>query len=572
MIQREKIDELRERASIVEVVGEYVRLTKRGNNHIGLCPFHSEKTPSFSVNEDRKMFYCFGCQAGGNVVTFLMKHENMSFPEAAKALAAKYGVKIEDDRSGQDREIERLVEANKTALAYFAESAVKRPGKSVDYLGGRGYSYKTLDEFRVGYAPDEWEGLVNFLKQRKIDLDMAAAAGLVVKKDSRFYDRFRGRVMFPITDSSGRVVAFGGRSIDGQEPKYLNSPESRVFRKGSTLYAFYKAKKEMSDKDFAVVVEGYFDVVAMHKAGFVNAVATMGTAITAEHLRKLKQYVSGVYALFDSDEAGKKAALRTMELSLTEEMPVKVVRLGDAKDPDEFVKGKGKEGLLVAIDSAIPIVEFFLDTLKEKYDITSASGKAAFLDEAVPVLSKVANVAERGHYAFKVSSLLGADLGGVHAAVDSYREKGVVSMPLQKGSKKASNLVEATILKVVIRHPNLYTDDVRRASALFKDDFLKNVAITVADAIESGVYEAAAIIDSVEDDEARGYIAAAALDEGKGFVEDPEKMLKDSLRNIFAVGRPKPHTEGLLKMLEEGGHSDVVKDALRRIGKGGSVT
>ena len=309
-IPKEKIEEVRERASIVQVINEYVPLTKRGHNHVGLCPFHSEKTPSFTVNEEKKIFYCFGCNATGNVITFLMKKDGLAFPEAVRALASRYGIAINESKREAPDDREQIYAALKAASAYFTgvlRASAGDPAK--EYLKARGMTGELAKRFHIGYATDKWDGLFNFLKKNGIGAEAACKAGLLVKKDKGpgYYDRFRNRVIFPITDVRGRIIGFGGRALDEKSlPKYLNSPESPVFKKGETLFGLYQAKEAVSKEGYVLVVEGYFDLVALHTHGFLNSVATMGTALTTDHIRTLKGYTSSIYALFDSDEAGKE--------------------------------------------------------------------------------------------------------------------------------------------------------------------------------------------------------------------------------------------------------------------------
>ncbi|MCK4847327.1 MAG: DNA primase, partial [Deltaproteobacteria bacterium] len=365
MISPEKIEEVRDKADIVEVISEYVELTKRGANYIGKCPFHSEKTPSFSVNDVKEIFYCFGCHTGGNVITFLMKYETLSFPEAVRSLAERYHIEIKEERyqgKGDDGELEAMVDLNRVALKYFREELKGTGGnKAREYLKDRGFEEGIVDSFRVGLSRDSWDGLVKHLKDGNYDLERGVRAGLLGKKeddkkDVRYFDRFRGRILFPITDASGRIVGFGGRGMDGEEPKYLNSPETKLFKKASILYGFYQAKREISRDASAIVVEGYFDLLALHKYGFKSVVATMGTALTPEHIRRLKPYAKTIYTLFDFDEAGVKAAVRGLGLFLEAGIEAKIIVLPEGKDPDDFLKEEGADGLRQAISKAEPLM------------------------------------------------------------------------------------------------------------------------------------------------------------------------------------------------------------------------
>ncbi len=575
MIPREKIEEVRERADIVEVVSEYVPLKRRGRNHVGLCPFHSEKTPSFTVSEEKNIFYCFGCHTGGSAITFLMKHEGMSFPEAVRSLARRYGIHIQEertDRRGGGGERERIYRLNQAACDFFVETLGSTPGaRARHYLKKRGYDGEIASRFKLGYAPMRSDGLVVYLRDRGLDLDLAVKAGLVGKADNRYYDRFRERIIFPIIDIRGRVVGFGGRSIDAAEPKYLNSPETAVFRKSEVLYGLYQAKGAISKAGYVILVEGYFDLIALHRSGLTNSVATMGTALTPGHVRILKRYAGSVCMLFDADEAGRKAALRGLDLALSEEMPTRVVVLPDGCDPDDFLKREGRERLEEEIRGAEPIMEFFLKELKRVHDTGSADGKAAYLDEAVPRLVRIRNAASREHYVAMVASVLGVDARAVYEAMNLASSQGSTPSRILKGVLRpdGSRLAESMVLKVILRHPELYSERVKEAFALFRTPLLKEVARVVASLYEDGVTEPEKVFDRVYDEDVRGFVAETIFSDEKGFMESPERMLDDCTRKILEAGRPRRATVEMLRRLEESGHEDLVRKILGKMGPEG---
>lgn len=569
MIPEEKIEEVRDRASIVDVVSDYVRLKKQGRNFMGLCPFHSEKTPSFSVNEDKRLYHCFGCNESGNVITFLMKKEGLEFPDAVRSLASRYGVTIEEKKSPGKSKRDRLYRANSAASKYFFEKLREECGLGARrYLVKRGYrdARELVREFGVGYAPDSWDGLCKFLKKNGIPLEDAEKAGVVSRKKDRFYDRFRGRLIFPITDSRGRTVAFGGRALasDARGPKYLNSPETDVFKKSDVLYGFYQAKKSIMDSESVLVAEGYFDLLALHKAGFTNSVATMGTALTESHLRLLKGYALTVYALFDQDAAGKNAAVRSLKLFLGQDLPCRVVVLPSGKDPDDFLASKGAEALKAQISSAGTLMDFCLDDLAERFDTTRPEGKARFLDKAVEYLRAVSNPAERDHYAVKVASRLGIQPASVYEALKTpgRRPSELAGARTAKGAK-APPLRELTVLRVVLAHPELYTPRVGEAVELFVDPAVKRSAEAVSRALELGeTLDAPALVDSLDDAEARTLLTELLVKEEEDFIESPEKMLSDSLEKVFQRGRAREETLREIERLEQAGLKDMA-EALR---------
>ncbi|TAN59535.1 DNA primase, partial [bacterium] len=562
-------EEVKERASIVQVISEYVPLKKRGANYIGLCPFHSEKTPSFSVNEEKKIFYCFGCNAGGNVIAFLMKKDGVEFPDAVRTLASRFGVRLSDEKKGEYGFKDALYHANKLAAQYFADalrSAVGAPAR--EYLKKRGFQEadaELLRAFGVGFAPDAWSGLSAFLAKNSVSMELAVKAGLVVKREEKtgYYDRFRSRLIFPITDVKGRVVGFGGRSMANIEPKYLNSADSDIFKKGATLYGLQAARSAIAEKGFAVAVEGYFDLLQMHRHGFTNSVATMGTALTAGHVKTLKGYANCVYALFDTDIAGKAAAVRALDIFLEEEVAARIVLLPfGAKDPDELLSKSGKVVMQTALDEAEPLMVFYLRELQKKIPVDTPENKTKYLSAASTRLSRVKSVAERGHYASFVAGLLGIPAAAVFEAVGKPVPGAATRMPAYVQATGAS-LVERTVLRIILKHPEFYDADVDAALRFFTGAVVKEAAMVVAGHYaQNKSINAQAIIEEAGEaggDSVKALLANMLLNDGDGFMENPRKMLNDSLKKILNKGKLKASTELLIKSFEELGHTEAGK-------------
>ncbi|OGP13480.1 MAG: DNA primase [Deltaproteobacteria bacterium GWA2_54_12] len=571
-IPKEKIEEVRERASIVQVINEYVPLTKRGHNHVGLCPFHSEKSPSFTVNEEKKIFYCFGCNETGNVITFLMKKDGLAFPEAVRALASRYGITINESKSGVPDERDQIYSALKAASEYFSgmlRTTAGDPAK--EYLKGRGLTGELAKRFLIGFAPNKWDGLFMFLKKKGIGVDAACKAGLLVKKDKGpgCYDRFRNRVIFPITDVRGRIIGFGGRAMDDKSlPKYLNSPESPVFKKGETLFGLAQAKEAVSKEGFVLVVEGYFDLVALHRHGFLNSVATMGTALTTDHIRILKGYTSSIYALFDSDEAGKKAALRGLNLFLNEDISCRAVLLNQGKDPDEFLQLAGPDALREAIVDAPTLMEFYLGSLRARLNMSAPEGKKKYFEDALSYLSKIGNLAERGHYATIVASTLGIGVDSVYDAIKGASNPGNLKV---KSGFQARSLPELTLLRVIMKHPELLSPEVEAAFEAFTDNELKAAARAVAGLCHEGVeISGPALLERVEGEALKGAMAELLFRDMDGFVEEPARMVQDSLKSIMNRGKVKTSTQDMIKLLEQMGKSDIAIELRKRIEVGPS--
>ncbi len=407
-----KIEEIKSRIDIVELASEYLTLKKAGRNYTGLCPFHQEKTPSFTVNREKQMFYCFGCGEGGSAITLLMKIANMTFPEAIKSLAEKTGVilpirSVNKDGSHKDSLREEITGLNLKAAQHFSRNLNSSEGKVVrEYLQIRGISEEAIKYFRLGFAPDTWRSLTDYIEGSGSSLKLAEQAGLIVPgKEGSFYDRFRGRLIFPIENVFGEIVAFGGRVMEKGEPKYLNSPESPVYIKGKNLYGLNKAKEEIRKQGFALIVEGYLDLISLWNAGIRNVVATLGTALTRDHLELLRRYTLNVVALFDPDEAGKKALDRSLELFLSMNMHAKALILPEGCDPDDYVKKYGKDKLDKLIELAPAISDYYIEnvlgngkTFEENRDLVKT---------ATEFIGKIGDEIERNLFIKRVAEKLG---------------------------------------------------------------------------------------------------------------------------------------------------------------------
>ena len=399
----EIIEEVRAKNDIVDVISGYVKLQKKGSSYFGLCPFHNEKSPSFSVSRDKQMYYCFGCGAGGNVFTFIMEYENYSFVEALKFLAQRAGVELPEEeysKEAKERADTRssLLEINKLAAKYFYVQLKSSSGKSAhDYLTNRKLSEETITAFGLGYSNKYSNDLHKYLRAKGYSDDLIIKAGLVnVDEKNGIYDKFWNRVMFPIMDVNNRVIGFGGRVMGDGKPKYLNSPETMIFDKSRNLYGLNRART--SRKPYFLVCEGYMDVISLHQAGFTNAVASLGTALTAGHAALIKRYVNEVYLTYDSDEAGTKAALRAAPILRDAGVTAKVIRMEPYKDPDEFIKNLGAEAFAERIAKARNGFMFSLEMMEKNYDMASPEGKTEFLREAARRLAEFEEEIERNNY------------------------------------------------------------------------------------------------------------------------------------------------------------------------------
>ena len=395
LIPQSFINDLIDRADIVDVVGSRIALKKSGKNYSGLCPFHDEKSPSFSVSPDKQFFHCFGCQESGSALTFLMKYERMEFVEAVETLAKDLGLTVPREKSNRNYvEVDqRIFQALEKAERVYKQQLRGMPA-AVDYLKGRGLTGVTARDFGIGYAPEGWHSLSEVLLDEDVSAEVMLKAGLTIKNDSgRVYDRFRHRIMFPIRDVRGRVIGFGGRKLGDEEgPKYLNSPETPVFAKNQELYGLYEARKALRNIDRLLVVEGYMDVVALAQGGFRNAVATLGTATGEAHYQKLYRYTDEVVCCFDGDKAGRAAAWRALESALpvlNEHRQLKFVFLPDGEDPDSLVRDQGAEAFSEFLQNATPGIEYLFNKLGEGLDLQSLDGRARFMGLANPYVEKI---------------------------------------------------------------------------------------------------------------------------------------------------------------------------------------
>lgn len=424
LIPQDVINRIRERIDIIDVVSGYVTLTKTGQNFKGLCPFHTEKTPSFTVSPARQIFHCFGCGAGGNVFTFLMKIEGSSFPDAVRELGRRVGIDVPafstEVRSADHRIRERLEQLHQAAAAWFQRNLrdVLIGRSAMAYLAERGIQPRTIEAFGLGFAPQAWDGLIRALSYEGYSLAELAASGLVsakgqaagrrIQEANGYYDRFRGRLMFPIRDLRKRVIGFGGRSISDGDPKYLNSPETPIFNKGHVLYGLDRAR-EAAQKGQLIIVEGYFDTIVLHQAGITNVVATLGTALTSEHLHLIRRFATKVVLLFDPDPAGVRASLRTLDLFVNSGIGVSVVSLPDGLDPDAFIRKRGAAAFVQLLEQAPSLLDFAIEHSLKGGASGSVEDRIRSVDEILHILQKTKHRLEKEEWMRRVAERLGVN-------------------------------------------------------------------------------------------------------------------------------------------------------------------
>ncbi len=543
------IEEVRSRNDIVDVISGYVRLQRRGSSYFGLCPFHNEKSPSFSVSPGKQMYYCFGCGAGGNVFTFLMEYENFTFPEAVKTLADRCGVELPEVEYSEEARRQadlksRLLEIQKKAARYYYFELRQEKGRAAyEYLRGRGLSDETIKRFGLGYSGQQSREMYQYLKHEGYPDSLLKESGLFgMDERSGFYDKFWNRVMFPIMDVNNRVIGFGGRVMGDAKPKYLNSPETKIFDKSRNLYGLNFART--ARKPNLIICEGYMDVISMHQAGFNQAVASLGTALTVQQSLLMKRYTNEVLVTYDSDEAGTKAALRAIPILREAGLSIRVINMKPYKDPDEFIKALGTEAFQKRIDEAQSSFLFEIEVLERSYNLGDPAAKTAFFDETAKKLLAFSDELERNNYIEAVARKYGVgydtlrrkvnQLGLTLAGAAPRPKPRDLSAP-KKAKEEGTMASQKLLLTWMVSEP-LYFQVIRRY--VEPEDFTvplyREIAGILYEQQQKGSLNPAGILSRFENTEEQREAAAvfnAVLKE----VETKEEMEKALQETIYKV-------------------------------------
>lgn len=576
-VPEESIQEIRSRVDIVGLIGRYVELKQAGRSWKGLCPFHKEKTPSFNVNSERQVFHCFGCNEGGDVIGFLMMHDNLSFPEAVRTLAAECGIEIPEATDGDERARglnENLVAANEVAQALYRGCLDAEEGQTArDYLKGRGFSDEAIAEYAIGYAPDRWDAVATRLGEQGIPAAIGEKAGLLKKRErkSGYYDALRGRITFPIHDVRGRIVGFGGRALgEGQQPKYLNTPETPVFRKREIFYGFPHALAKVREAKRAIICEGYFDRIALSRAGLGEALATCGTSLTPEHAKQLNQRTREVVLLFDGDDAGRKAMERSLGTLLSEGLRVRAAALPSGEDPDSFLVAHGAEALRDLVVKSRDAIELAIQWAVDAGCATPVQ-KADVVNRVAPLVAQVTDPVQRDGYVRELSNWTATDERAVREQVRKAVQGGSVAVveadiaPLPAIREERHFHALAVLL---FRHPHLAQIFDREAleSMLPQGSWLAVIG-ALLDAGEGGGLDklGAANLFALEsrmDEDARSRLRAVAIDVN---LFQGETSVKQEIRNI-ARRIERKHVDGLQAELTrrladpEADHAAIMKE------------
>lgn len=540
------IEEIRLKNDIVDVISGYVKLQRKGSSYFGLCPFHNEKSPSFSVSPAKQMYYCFGCGAGGNVFTFVMEYENYTFPEAVKFLADRVGVDLPEQEYNEEMKKQqdlksRILDLNKMAANYFYFQLRQECGRqAMDYLKGRELSDETIKGFGLGFANKYSDDLYLYLKKKGISDELLSQSGLMnVDEKHGMYDKFWNRVIFPIMDVNGRVIGFGGRVMGDGKPKYLNSPETKVFDKSRNLYGLNIART--SRKKNLLVCEGYMDVISMHQAGFKNAVASLGTALTTQHASLLKRYTEEVVLTYDSDEAGLKAALRAIPILKAAGLSAKVLDMKPYKDPDEFIKALGAEAFQDRIDHAVNSFFFEIDVMQKGYNMDDPESKTDFYNQVAKRLLEFEQELERENYIEAIASRYHVGFENLRKLVNRMAMKSISApevkqRPKNRNVEKEDGMLKSQklLLTWLIENPGLFA---QIKPYVGPDDFTTELYHTVAGMLfeqyENGALNPAKIINHFTDPEQQR--ETAALFNTSIRVETKEEMNKALKETIARV-------------------------------------
>ena len=527
----EKLEQIRRGVDIVELISGYLALRKSGGNFVGLCPFHVEKTPSFTVNRDKGIFYCFGCHAGGNVITFLMRMENLSFPEAARRLAIKAGVELPSRARGPGAEaLQQMYRINELAAQYY-HHLLMRGEEGREYLKGRGVEPTTISQFKLGYAPKGWENLVNYLNGERVSLPLTARLGLIIaKKGEGYFDRFRHRLIFPIFDVKGRVIGFGGRALGDEEPKYLNSPDSPIYKKGESLYGIHLAAPEMKAKGSAILVEGYFDLLSLYQGGIKNVVAPLGTALTRRQGEIIKGYCPSLFLLYDADTSGQQAARRSMELLLNSKLDTRVAILPAGEDPDSLIRREGAGAIDASIRSSKPLVDFLIGEATKELSPQDPRQRSLIVARVLEVLERMEDRIEQAGHIDRLAERLNLKPELILSALNRRQTGQGGPEPIKPSA--SPNREELLIALILGRPKGIERVMEEQVVGMMADPTLKGLAgLIIKNYQEGRATDPASLNDLVEEEAERSALCRLSLltpagDETRGAMADCIRGIK----------------------------------------------
>ncbi len=575
-IPEEKIEEIKNAADIVEVVSDYVLLKKTGKNYSGLCPFHAEKDASFTVSPAKQIFHCFGCNTGGNVFNFLIRHDGVSFPEAVRLLARRYGIdlpvrKMSQAMREQISEREKLLAINRMAMEYYHWNLLHDSyGKqAMAYLKKRAMEPSIIDRFQLGYARDSWDGLRNYLENKHVPMNLMEKSGLVIprKSGTGYYDRFRERIVFPIYNLNKQVVGFGGRVLDASLPKYLNSPETPVYSKSKLLYGLHLARNKCRETRTVYIVEGYFDLLALHQYGVENAGATLGTALTTEHIHMLKGFAEKVILLFDGDDAGIQASLRSVGIFIEKGMQARVMLMPRGYDPDSFMQKYGLEAFETLAEKSHSVISFIMESAQKKYGL-SVEGKMQIIEELKIPLASIQDMGARNSYIKEIWERLGvkeydirekvdaavaemqkADAAHRNRPTDPIQQDIHAKRPLMKtGRQEASgSRLERQIISMMLQYPEILPDIIQdNVLDHFGSETLKTLGKLILSMKNEKERQISNLISLVDGDEKRNILASLSIKEEMWNRKGCRKVITKFIQNS-----PLRYSVSLMEQIKE---------------------
>ena len=575
LVPESTLEEILNRVDIVELILGYIPLKRAGRSYKALCPFHHEKTPSFVVNPDKQIFHCFGCSAGGNAFGFLMQYEHLEFPEAIEALARKAGVTLHQPSSAERKNQnlnEQLHKINETAAGFYFNQLHSPQGEpALKYLIRRGLTKETIQRFNIGYAQDKWDNLLNYLRSQGFALGLIEKSGLIISKDSGgYYDRFRKRIIIPISDPKGRAVAFGARVLDNSLPKYINSPETPVYSKSKVLFGLNLSNEEIRQKDLAVIVEGYFDLIFPYQAGVKNITASCGTALTQEQIRLLKRYSRNVVMVYDSDNAGQMATLRSIDLLIEEGLNVMAARLPQGHDPDSFTRAFGPEGFQKLIAEAKDIFDYKLEFLKSKYAPLTIPRKTQAASEMLSLVSKFNNTVAKSAYIKKLAEELSLDENSLLLELKKTGNQNSRLPPKEENSSQLkaplnSNAPERLIVRLILEEQELIEQIKERlVPGDFQDKNMSQIITKMFDLFCSGKkFDTNSLINHFTDSHLSKIISEISASEWPA-VSGTQRVIDECVRRIKESKRKLKQQElcARLKLAQGPGNELKLNDLL----------
>ncbi len=566
------VDEIKSRCNIVDIVGRVVPLKRAGSNYKGICPFHNEKTPSFVVSETKQIFTCFGCGATGDMFEFVKRYYNLDFRGAVEMLAKEYGISLEGAFHGS-RDNEELYEINRQAARFFFRGLRERANPGYTYMKGREISEDILNKFGIGYADDSWDSLYLFLKGQGVSDDKMLELGLISKGRNGYYDKFRSRVIFPIINTRGKVIGFGGRIVGDGEPKYLNSQESSIFKKKYNLYGLNLTGAEVRKQDAIILVEGYMDVVSLYQAGVRNVSASLGTALTENQVKLIKRYTRNVILSYDADQAGQQAAMRGLDILYGENCAARVLKVTDGKDPDEFIKKNGRKAFLQLADEALPYGDFKLGYLRQQYDMEDSQQRVAYTEAAIDVLRGMKPV-EADIYIRKLAEETGVSEGAIrfeysgnNTMEKGYAGRAGTSESAGSGGRRKDEmpLIEQDLIKLMlldgafIRLPEDIKDEA------FKSSSGRNIYECIVAAVaEDGMADAQRVREMLDEEDAELFeeIESKTVPAGKErhMFEDCTAKIREEM-----LQRQEQELMMRLSLADEKENRDEIEDLMKQL-------